>query len=151
MCLPDENDAFRVFQRCVKRKKSYLLSIKRGKIRLSGRQFLSDVLLKQKIKGMLLAHFGTASRAKKVATRQAKILKALLFLTQNGAQCTSFSYLIFVNKETIGTLLTYLYIRHSKRVASSLGIKCIIFQDILHPLHNRQRCKTGRYSIFFYE
>jgi len=30
---------------------------------------------------MLLAYIGTASRAKKIATRQAKILKALLFLT----------------------------------------------------------------------
>jgi len=46
MCLLDENDAFRVFRRCAKRKKSHLLSIKRGKISLNGRQFLSDVLLK---------------------------------------------------------------------------------------------------------
>ena len=140
MCLPDENDAFRVFQRCVKRKKSHLLSIKRGKIRLKGRLFLSDVLLKQKIKGMLLVDICTSSRAKKVATRQAKILKTLLFLSQNGAQCTSFLHLIFVKKKTIGTLLTYLYISHSKRLASSFGMKCIIFQDILHPLHNTQRC-----------
>ena len=81
MCLFDENDAFRVFQRCVKRKKSHLLSIKRGKIQLNGRQFLSDGVLKWKTKGMLLVDICTASRAKKVATRQAKILKALLFLT----------------------------------------------------------------------
>ena len=46
MCLLDENDAFRVFRRCAKRKESYLLSIKREKIRLKGRLLLSDVLLK---------------------------------------------------------------------------------------------------------
>ena len=139
MCLPDENDAFRVFQRCVKRKKSHLLSIKRGKIRLKGRLLLSDILLKQKIKGMFLVDIYTSSRAQTRASRWAKILKTLLFLTQNDAQCTSFLYLIFVKKKTIGTLLTYLYISRLKRGASSFRIKCIIFQDILHSLHNTQR------------